>query len=73
MMSENNSSLLNTNKSPTRSSNTKNNSIINKSPLISKSSAQSEFISCKDLGFSKSRLTEQNYQDISINESVHFC
>ena len=39
-MSENNPSLYNTNRSPLRSSNAKNDSFISRSPLINKSNTQ---------------------------------
>ena len=73
-LTENNSSILNTNRSPMRASNAKNNSLISRSPLLNKSGISgSENRSNGSFVFSQSRRMDQTYNEGSLKESIHYC
>lgn len=70
ILTENNSAILNTNRSPLRASNAKNNSMISRSPLLNKSRLSgSENKLNGSFIFSQSRKMDQS----SLKESVHYC
>lgn len=74
VLTENNSSILNSNRSPLRASNAKNHSLISRSPLLNKSGITgSENRSNGSFVFSQSRRIDQNYNEGSLKESVHYC
>ncbi len=74
-LSENNSALINTNRSPMRTCNPKNMPLLSRSPLLSKSSVTfSESKPAQNILFSKSRkIDDQSFHDTSVKDSVHFC
>lgn len=74
VLSENNSSIINTNRSPLRASNAKNISLISRSPLMNKSGINnSENKSNGRFVFSQSRKVDQTSQEESLRESVNYC
>lgn len=74
VLSENNSSIINTNRSPLRASNAKNISLISRSPLMNKSGINnSENKSNGSFVFSQSRKVDQTSQEESLRESINYC
>lgn len=73
LLTENNSSVININRSPMRISNSKN-SLISKSPLLSKSNIiEPDNRFTGNMIFSRSKNYDNTYQDSSMRESIHVC